>query len=324
MTLIRPRSAPDTELHHAVVQLRNDVEDLGEAISDLPDRFGTLSSSLADVRHALHQVERRSEEAELTTQDLASLVKRLNSRVEWLERNIRLQSDVPEVELDALDRRELELAQVAEEGHLARAGLLQPAGRSSLEAAVSAHAAVVRQHSHHREVALEASEVIAGTHRDDPRHAAAVEEFEVAVTGLDETRARVRDLSVPALEAAELLAADEENQVAVADVVSDGERAWGALQGRLRARIADAVGGGALLPSWFTSVLGPIPPAQDTKAWMDVATSLLAYRATYSVTDPVMALGVPPVDGENPRRRAWYHQLRRQFGDLDRAAAPRI
>lgn len=320
MALIRPRSAPDTELQHAVHQLRDDVEDLGTAIADLPDRFGTLSSSLNDVRTALHQVERRSQEAELTTQDLASLVKRLNARVEWLERNIRLQSEVPEAELDALDRRELELAQVAEEGHLAKAGLLQAANRSSLEAAVSAHAAAVRQHSHHREQALGACEVLADTHRDDPRHAAAVEEFELAVAGLTETRNRMRGLAAPALEAAELLATDEENQVAVADVVTEGEQAWASLQTRLRARVADAVGGGSLLPSWFTSVLGPMPAAQDTRAWMDVATSLLAYRATYSVTDPVMALGVPPVDGENPRRRAWYHQLRRQFDDLDRAA----
>ncbi|GAB6900136.1 hypothetical protein [Kineosporia succinea] len=320
MAVIKPRSAPDTELHHAVTQLRNDVEDLGAAILDLPDRLGSLSSSFEEVRGTLHQVERRSLEAELTTQDLAAMVKRLNARVEWLERNIRLQADVPEVELDALDRRELELAQTAEEGHLAKAGLLQAAGRSSLEAAVSSHAAAVQQHSHHREVVLGACETLAETHRDDPRHSEAAEEFETAVTGMTDARMRMRDLAAPALEAAELLAADEENQVAVADVVSDGERAWAALQNRLRSRIADAVGGGALLPSWFTSVLGPMPAAQDTRAWMDVATSLLAYRATYSVTDPIMALGVPPVDGENPRRRAWYHQLRRQFGDLDRAA----
>jgi chromosome segregation ATPase len=322
MALIRPRSAPDTELQHAVAQLREDVEDLGSAIADLPDRFGGVSTSLSEVRAALNQVESRSLETELTTQDLAALVKRLSARVEWLERNIRLQDEVPEAELDALDRRELELAQVAEEGHLARAGLLQPANRSSLEAAVTAHAAAVRQHTQHREAALGACEVIADTHRDDPRHGAAVAEFEISVSGLTETRNRMQALTAAALEAAELLSADEENQVAVADVVSEGERAWTALQTRLRGRVADAVGGGALLPSWFTAVLGPMPAAQDTKAWMDVATSLLAYRATYSVTDPVMALGAPPVDGENPRRRAWYHQLRRQFDDLDRAATP--
>ncbi|GAB3269420.1 hypothetical protein [Kineosporia babensis] len=321
MALIRPRSSPDTELHHAVAQLRDDVEDLGIAIADLPGRFDTLGSSLEEVRKAVRQVERRSEEAEVSVHDLGALVKRLNARVEWLERNIRLQADVPEAELDALERRDLELAQVAEEGHLAKAGLLQPANRSSLEAAVTSHAGAVRQHSHHREVALGASEVLAETHRDDPRHAAAIEEFELAVAGLTETRDRMRSLAAPALEAAELLAADEENQVAVADVIAEGERAWAALQVRLRARVADAVGGGALLPNWFTSVLGPMPAAQDTRAWMDVATSLLAYRTTYSVTDPVIALGLPPVDGENPRRRAWYHQLRRQFDDLDRAAS---
>lgn len=319
MAPIRPRSAPDTELHHAVAQLRNDVEDLGAAITDLPDRFGSLGSSLEEVRASLTQVERRSQDTELTAQDLAALMKRLSARVEWLERNVRLQAEAPEAELDVLDRRELELAQIAEAGHLAKAGLLQAANRSSLEAAVSAHAAVTRQNTHHREAALLASEVLADTHHDDPRHAAAVEDFEIAVAGLNETRLRMQTLTAPALEAAHLLALDEENQLAVADVMTEGEQAWTALQARLRARIADAVGGGALLPGWFTAVLGPMPAAQDTRAWMEVATSLLAYRATYSVTDPFLALGAPPTDRENPRRRAWYHQLRRQFDDLDRA-----
>lgn len=321
MAPIRPRSAPDTELHHVVAQLRTEVEDLGTAITDLPERFGALGSSMEEVRATLTLVERRSVEAELTAQDLAALVKRLSARVEWLERNVRLQSDAPQVEFDALDRHELELAQVAETGHLATAGLLQAASRSSLEAAVSAHAAALRQHEQHRCAAIEASAVLAQTHRHDPQHAAAVEDFEAAVTGLGDARQRLRSLAAPALEAAELLARDEEGQVAVADVVAEGEQAWAVLQTRLRARIAEAVGGGALLPGWFTAVLGPIPAAQDTRAWMEVATSLLAYRATYSVTDPFMALGTPPSDRENPRRRAWYHQLRRQFDDLDRAAA---
>jgi hypothetical protein len=51
---------------------------------------------------------------------------------------------------------------------------------------------------------------------------------------------------------------------------------------------------------------------------MDVATSLLAYRVTYGVTDPVVALGSPPVEAESARRRAWYQQLRRQFVELQR------
>jgi chromosome segregation ATPase len=312
------RDGQDSDLSYVVVQLRNDVDDLGLAIQDLPDTLHSLDSSLDAVRLALRKVENRSVEVEASVQELGALVKRLDARVEWLERNIRLKAAAAEAELDDVDHTEVQLAAVAEAGHVARAELLPPAGRSALEAAVDAHSTAVRAQVHHRDIALAACEVLAETSRDDERHVSAVAEFRAAVTGLTEARQRIRDLSGPALEAASALTGDEEQQVAVADVVADGEHAWTALQSRLRTRVADAVGEGALLPAWFTSVLGPIPPAQDTRAWMDVATSLLAYRVTYGVSDPIVALGRQPSEAETARRRAWYWQLRRQFSDLQR------
>jgi hypothetical protein len=308
----------DSDLSYTVVQLRNDVDDLGVAIGDLPERLSALDGSLDDVRSALRQVQKRSIAVETTSNDLAALVKRLDARVEWLERNIRLQAATAEAHLDDVDTTEAELAQVAEAGHVARSELLPPSGRSALEAAVAAHAEAVRTQIHHRDVAIGACEVLAETARNDDRHVTAVAEFRAAVAGRDQARQRARELAGPALEAAAVLEVDEEQQLAVADVIVDGERAWSALQHRLRARVAEAVGEGALLPAWFTSVLGPIPPAEDTRAWMDVATSLLAYRVTYGVTDPVVALGRPPAEAETARRRAWYQQLRRQFTDLQR------
>jgi hypothetical protein len=308
----------DSELSYTVVQLRNDVDDLGVAIADLPERLGALDGSLDDVRSALRQVQKRSIAVETTSHDLAALVKRLDARVEWLERNIRLQAATAEAQLDDIDIVEAELAQVAEAGHVARSELLPPSGRSALEAAVGAHAEAVRAQVYQRDLAVGACAVLAETARNDDRHVSAVTEFRAAVAARDQARERARELAGPAVEAAAVLQVDEEQQLAVADVIVDGERAWGALQDRLRTRIAEAVGEGALLPAWFTSVLGPIPPAEDTRPWMDVATSLLAYRVTYGVTDPVMALGRAPAEAETARRRAWYQQLRRQFSDLQR------
>jgi prefoldin subunit 5 len=308
----------DGDLSFTVLRLRNDIDDLGAAIEDLPQRLSSLDDALDDVRAALRQVQSRSMEVETTSQDLAALVKRLDARVEWLERNIRLQAHAAEVELDDVDSTDVQLAQVAEAGHVARSELLPPAGRSALEAAVAAHEEAVRAQLHHRGVALAACDVLARTGRDDERHVTAVEEFRAAVAARDLARQRVRELAAPALEAAAVLGEDEEQQVAVADVLAAGEQAWAALQHRLRTRVADAVGEGALLPSWFTTVLGPIPPAQDTRAWMDVATSLLAYRVTYGVSDPIVALGGAPAEAETARRRAWYQQLRRQYRELQR------
>jgi hypothetical protein len=312
------REGQDGDLSFDVVQLRNDVDDLGQAIEHLPSRLGAIDQALDSVRLGLRKVENRAVEVEATSNDLAALVKRLGARVEWLERNIRLKSAAAEAELDDVDSTEVELSQVAEAGHLARAELLPPAGRSALEAAVDAHSVALRAQAQHRDAALAASEVLAETPLEDERHVTAVVEFRAAAAGLIEARQRSRELAAPAQEAAEMLGEDEEQQVAVADVVAGGEQAWNALQHRLRTRVADAVGEGALLPAWFTSALGPMPSPQDTKAWMDVATSLLAYRVTYGVSDPITTLGRQPGDTETARRRAWYQQLRRQFNDLQR------
>jgi chromosome segregation ATPase len=308
----------DNELSYTVLQLRNDVDDLGAAIGNLPDRLNRLDGSLDEVRTALRQVQKRSIAVETTSNDLAALVKRLDARVEWLERNIRLQAATAEAALDDVDSLEVELAQVAEAGHVARSELLPPSGRSAMEAAVAAHAEALRTQLHQRDLAVDACEILAETERFDQRHVAAVTEFRTAVAARDQARQRARELAGPALEAASVLEVDEEQLVAVADVIAAGERAWDELQDRLRGRVAEAVGVGALLPAWFTSVLGPIPPAEDARAWMDVATSLLAYRVTYGVTDPVVALGRAPAESETARRRAWYQQLRRQFSDLQR------
>jgi chromosome segregation ATPase len=308
----------ETDLGFTVMQLRNDVDDLALAIENLPDRLSGLDNLVDDVRRSVRRVESRSIEIEETSRDLVALVKRLGARVEWLERNIRLQSATAEVELDDVSAAQVELAEVAEEGHVAQAELLPPARRSALEAAVAAHSAAIQAAAHHREGTLAACEVLAETTRNDDRHVTAVAEFRAGVAGLAESRQRASELAAAASEAVEILDKDEQQQVAVADVVADGERAWAELQYRLRSRVADAVGEGALLPAWFTTVLGPIPPAQDTRAWMDVATTLLAYRVTYGVTDPILALGREPGEGETARRRAWYQQLRRQLADLQR------
>jgi hypothetical protein len=308
----------ENDLGYTVLQLRNDVDDLAAAIDDLPARFRSVGSVLDDVRAGLVRVEARTTEVDTGYRELTALVKRLGARVEWLERNIRLTTTTAEIEIDDVDEPEAQLARVAEQGSQARAGLLPPAGRSSLEAAVTAHADAVRAHDHQRALALEACEVLAGTRWDDEEHRSAVTAFRTAVASMDEARSAVLATADAASDASAQLASDSARQLAVADVIADGELAWAALQDRLRMRVADAVGSGGLLPTWFTGVLGPIPPAEDTGPWMDVATSLLAYRVTYDVNDPIVALGPEPGEGETARRRAWHRQLRRQLAELQR------
>ena len=310
--------AQDNDLGYTVMRLRNDIEDLADAIDDLPTRLGSFDTALDDVRRTLERAEHRSNDLETGYRELTAQVKRLNARVEWLERNIRLTASTEEAELDGFREEEEQLARVAERGSQARAGLLPPSGRSALESAVAAHADAVRAHHRHRDLALGACATLARTRWDDDEHLAAVADFRSAVEAMDESRRAVRELRDAADDAARQLESDAGRQVAVADVIADGELAWTALHERLRVRVADAVGSGALLPTWFTGVLGPIPPAEDTRPWMDVATSLLAYRVTYGVSDPVHALGTEPGPNETARRRAWHRQLARQLRDVER------
>jgi hypothetical protein len=294
------------------------MDALTAAIENLPLRLSSLDNGMDDVRQAVRRVENSSSRVTASTGDLAVTVKRLSARVEWLERNVRLQPETSEAELDAFDRLELELAAKAEFGNLAKAELLSAGSRKELEAAVTTHVEAVRSRSRRRTAAMIACQALADTRYDHATHAQARREFLVAVNGLADARARADELADPADRATDVLQADDEEQVAVSEVVADGERAWTLLQRLLRTRLAESVGEGKLLPDWFTRVLGPIPSPDDTAAWMEVGTSLLAYRATYAVSDPFMALGADPESDQSPRRRAWHLQLSRQFAELER------
>lgn len=312
-------SVGDDDLGSVLDKLRGDLDDLMTAVQFLPDRFEALDGQVDQVRRSLSQVQAKTVEADASVRELGAMVKRLDARVEWLERNIRLHDpSAVVVELDDVPPDLFELAEVAESGHVAQSRLLSAAARSGLEAKVDAHADAVRATAAHLDVALAASRTIAETPMGDDVHVHAIAEFRAAVAALQDARLRAHELARDAVEAAELLSVDEERRIAQADVVGEGERAWVHLLARLRSRVAEAVGEGALLPAWFTTVLGPIPPAEDTRAWMDAATGLLAYRVTYGVTDPIVALGPDPGEHHSLRRRAWHQQLRRMIRDLQR------
>ncbi|MGI5430829.1 hypothetical protein [Streptomyces sp. CA-179760] len=55
-----------------------------------------------------------------------------------------------------------------------------------------------------------------------------------------------------------------------------------------------------------------MPPADKTQEWLDLATRVLAYRATYEITDQVVALGPEP-DDYVPRRTLWFNDLTREL-----------
>jgi|GEM_PF-2676900 len=307
-----------SSLAFEVRQLRADLDDLADAITFLPGRLRGLDSQVQQARKEIRTADARGAELEGAVRDLAALVKRLDARVEWLERNVRLQESATAVELDDVAPDVFRFAEDAEAGLNARTRLMSAEERSGLQTLVAEHAAASKDQAARLQQALTASRTIAETGHTEDAHRDAVTEFRAAAQAMDEARSRTADLAESARAAQERLAVDDERRIRQADVIAAGERAWDDLQRSLRVRVADAVGEGALLPAWFTSVLGPIPPAEDTRAWMEVAVDLLAYRVTYDITDPSVALGPDPAPEDSPRRRAWHHQLRRRLRELQR------
>jgi hypothetical protein len=94
----------------------------------------------------------------------------------------------------------------------------------------------------------------------------------------------------------------------------DGGGAGAAQTMRLRVRttLAESLGASVLPPVWFTTALGITPPRRNAEDWLDTATEVIAYRITYRVTDPVLALGAPP----NPSTPNQYQRHQKLAGQL--------
>ncbi|MFE1876423.1 hypothetical protein ACFW9N_37115 [Streptomyces sp. NPDC059496] len=61
--------------------------------------------------------------------------------------------------------------------------------------------------------------------------------------------------------------------------------------------LSNALTGTNLLPMWFTTALGPMAPARRAEEWLE---TVLAYRVTYQVTDPVLAFRSAPDASQAP------------------------
>ncbi len=109
------------------------------------------------------------------------------------------------------------------------------------------------------------------------------------------------------------LTADDAVRAENLKAIEGGQRADTKLRIRLRSPLSAALSGKDLLPIWFVTALGPLPPARNANDWMDAATNVLAYRATYQVTDSVVALGEPPDNRATSRQRSWHNALTREL-----------
>ncbi|MGW2563372.1 CopG family transcriptional regulator [Streptomyces sp. NPDC001514] len=309
------------ELRRQLRSVRSDLEELNQAVDDvkrtvddlevenLPEKISSLRYDVGEVEEKVDRVE-----ADLSSDidDSRRLLKRLATRVEWLERHIRHSPDTETVDFDDDTPETRRLVRTVELGLDAEAGLLTVAQRQGLQAAINRHQAAVRERDAHHQVVLKATETLAGTLPQHKRHTQAAAEFRAAVPKVRQALQDLPLLAMTAAEAREELAEDDTNRARQARVINAARKATQRLHGQMRGRLTNALNRQVMLPTWFVTVLGPLPPAKDTDVWMETATKVLVYRATYQVTDPIVALGPRP-DGHRLRLTERYERRSRDL-----------
>jgi hypothetical protein len=140
--------------------------------------------------------------------------------------------------------------------------------------------------------------------RDDPVHIGELRRFSGAEARWAAVTGSLNQHAPAARSSGRRLEADRARNAELGPIVEAGRRAETALTEALRARLEDEIGTGALLPSWFSAVLGPGPTSSASEEqWLDLAAVAWAHRLVYDVDDATSVLGPEPATG-TPRHQA--------------------
>lgn len=300
-----------SRLHSQVSAVAADVEELQEKhrslasdVEILDDRLDGLDQGAQEIREAHDEL--RGEVFD-DIAEVEATVRDLTAAIGWLQRRVRAEQNITAVPLDAADAALRSLADRARQGRQSEAVLLTPADRASHQRQIDALEQLKDRIRSSAETALRHSTTLATTAADSTEHQQAGPAFRQAHGMWTSAQAQLSAVSAYAEKARQALHDDDAQRQKHGPNVMTGESARTTLHGKLRERLNAAVTDAALLPAWFTIVLGHQPPATGTQAWLDTAVSLLMYRITYTVNDPVVALGPPP--GDDEPRRVWHREL---------------
>ncbi|WP_199830059.1 hypothetical protein [Streptomyces rimosus] len=310
-----------------------EVEDLDDELRDIRGDLRSLEDDLSTVRNELTELDTN---VRGHIQDTDQALKRLTGRVQTLEAHLLAAGGAPRADLDTIDPQWTKLARTADHGWHVRSGLLPRHQREAHRLKIREYEGAVEERNEHRDKVVEAAGILASRPRTSREFMQAVMDFGMKVVeaagilasrprtsrefmqavmdfGMSRSLAESHDqraqrLAGPARAAQAALARDDSLRQAKASLIEQGDKAQRKLNWLLRGRLADAVRDRALLPMWFVTVLGPVPPAHRTQEWMDHATQVLAYRVTYGITDQAVALGAAP-DEYVPRRTEWHREL---------------
>lgn len=292
------------ELHSLRSKL-GEVEDLDDELRDIRGDLRNIEDDLGTVRNDLTELD---DDVRGHIGDTDQALKRLTGRVQALEAHLLAAGGAPLADLDTIDPEWKKLAQTANHGWHVRSGLLPQHRREAHRLKIREYEGAIAERDEHRDKVVEAAGILATQPRTSREFKQAVTDFGMSHTLAESHEQRARKLAGPAQAAQTALAQDDCLRQAKASLIEQGDKAERKLNWRLRGRLAEAIRDRALLPMWFVTVLGPVPPAHKTQEWMDLATQVLAYRVTYEITDQVVALGSAPSEYV-PRRTEWHREL---------------
>ncbi|MGW3341359.1 hypothetical protein ACWDCL_28245 [Streptomyces sp. NPDC001009] len=161
-----------------------------------------------------------------------------------------------------------EAGQDRHHGWNVRVGLLPGHQREAHRLNIRHHEQALEERDEHRDKVVEAAGVLASQPRTSREYKQAVWDFGMSRPLAEQHDQRAKKLAGPAQTARAALAQDDTLWQAKASLIEQGDKAERKLNWLLRGRLADAVRDRALLPMWFVTVLGPVPPAHKTQAWL--------------------------------------------------------
>ncbi|MFD5610559.1 hypothetical protein [Kitasatospora sp. NPDC127060] len=301
-------------------ELERKVRELGYSVGRVESRLQSLQEGAeADRSHdreRLDSVERDLRERQDETEGLVERVddhdedvrflrraaRDLDQRVAWLERRVRTAAGGRAVDLDATDHETQQLVKRIAAGRAAEAQLLPAADRARHVRTLNAHQEAAARLAKAQTAVLDAAATLATAAHGSDAFRQAASAYREASTITRATETHIRSLQGAADAARTALDRDDSLDRNLAEAAAAGQAAHQHLARIARDRISTALAGTDLLPVWFTTALGPMPPREDTEAWLDTATQALTYRLSYGVRDEVLALGSIPAQASAHRR----------------------
>jgi hypothetical protein len=301
-----------TELREAHQWNRYPFEQAHHPLDEVLDqRFTQFQYDILEPRLAELAETHQSSQARAAQQqeELVSQLRALHATVRWLRRQITRARDLTPVTLDDPDAQMRQWAGQVERRYAAEAAELGFMERQQAGFAIKDHARK-RDAEHAAYTALVARlQEVAGTRLNSPKHWDAVDGVDADWKAYSAARTARRNAQSAADKARVMLDQEQQRAATAAPVIETGKTAWAELYRRIRQHLTAVLAADQMLPVWFTTVLGDAAPADHTQAWIDTATQLIAYRITYHIDDPVVALGPAPQQGHSRRRHHWHTSL---------------